>query len=255
MNQIMPFAFGDNLVRTILDENNELWFVAKDVALALGYQWNGASRISHVPEEWRGVYSVQTPSAEQEMLTLSEQGLYFFVARSDKPAALPFQKWLAGEVLPQLRRTGSYAIHQDLSPDSMLDDLMPSLTNKERLLCLRMATQLLLAGKSVAELRTAFLQLCCLLHPAPQQVDLSDMDNLDDLLNSFIYQCVVEERGRRLKGREFYEAFCHWCANNGHTGTYSIRAVSGAIQRMGLLRLQQVRPCIVYADVRLRPGI
>lgn len=93
------------------------------------------------------------------------------------------------------------------------------------------------------------------LDPAPQQVDLSDMDNLDDLLDNFIYQCVVEERGRRLKGREFYEAFCHWCANNGHTETYSIRAVSGAIQRMGLLRLQQVRPCIVYADVRLRPDI
>ena len=255
MNQIMPFAFGDNLVRTILDENNEPWFVAKDVALALGYQWNGSACIAHIPEEWRGVRTVLTPSAEQEMLVLSEQGLYFFVVRSDKPAAMPFQKWLAGEVLPQLRRTGSYAINQDLSPDAMLDELMPSLTNKERLLCLRMATQLLLAGKSVDELRTAFLQLCCLLHPAPQQVDLSDMDNLDDLLNNFIYQCVVEERGRRLKGREFYEAFCHWCANNGHTGTYRIRAVSGAIQRMGLLRLQQVRPCIVYADVRLRPGI
>lgn len=39
MNQIMPFAFGDNLVRTILDEKHEPWFVAKDVALALGYYW------------------------------------------------------------------------------------------------------------------------------------------------------------------------------------------------------------------------
>lgn len=256
MNKIMPFAFEDNLVRTILDENNEPWFVAKDVALALGYQWKGIGTIGHVPEEWRRVYSVQTlRRGEQEMLILSEQGLYFFVVRSDKPAAMPFQKWLAGEVLPQLRRTGSYAINQDLSPEAMLDELMPSLTNKERLLCLRMATQLLLAGKSVAELRSVFLQLCCLLRPAPQQMDLSETNDLGDLLRTFIDQCLEEERGRRLKGREFYEAFCHWCANNGHTGTYSIRAVSGAIQRMGLLRLQQVRPCIVYADVRLRPGI
>lgn len=42
------------------------------------------------------------------MLTLSEQGLYFFLGRSDKPKALPFQKWLAGEVLPAIRKTGKY---------------------------------------------------------------------------------------------------------------------------------------------------
>ena len=52
------------------------------------------------------------------MLCLSEQGLYFFVCRSDKPKALPFQKWLAGEVLPALRRTGEYrtALTPDPSP-------------------------------------------------------------------------------------------------------------------------------------------
>ena len=108
--RLMPFAFEEQLVRCRLDERGEPWFVAKDVALALGYQWKGISTIGHVPEEWRGVYSVQTPSGTQPMLTLSEQGLYFFVARSDKPRALPFQKWLAGEVLPSLRRTGRYAL-------------------------------------------------------------------------------------------------------------------------------------------------
>jgi prophage antirepressor-like protein len=44
------------------------------------------------------------------MSAISEQGLYFFLGRSDKPAALPFQKWLAGEVLPSIRKTGSYAV-------------------------------------------------------------------------------------------------------------------------------------------------
>ena len=110
-NAIQPFAFEDKLVRTLLDEQGEPWFVAKDVALALGYQWNGAARIAHVPEEWRRVTSVVTLRGDaQDMQILSEQGLYFFVARSDKPAALPFQRWLAGEVLPSLRRTGSYAL-------------------------------------------------------------------------------------------------------------------------------------------------
>ena len=254
MNQIMPFAFGDNLVRTILDENHEPWFVAKDVCKCLELT-NTSQTLSYLDDDEKGITTNDTPGGQQEMSIVSEAGLYSLILRSRKPQAKAFKRWITHEVLPALRRTGSYAINQDLSPDAMLDDLMPNLTNKERLLCLRMATQLLLAGKSVAELRSVFLQLCCLLRPAPQQMDLSDTNDLGDLLRTFIDQCLEEERGRRLKGREFYEAFCHWCANNGHTGTYSIRAVSGAIQRMGLLRLQQVRPCIVYADVRLRPGI
>ncbi|WP_338419872.1 BRO-N domain-containing protein, partial [Xylella fastidiosa] len=65
--------------------------------------------MSHVPSEWRGVESVSTPSGQQEVIVISEPGLYFFLGRSDKPKALPFQKWLAGEVLPSIRKTGSYA--------------------------------------------------------------------------------------------------------------------------------------------------
>lgn len=59
------------------------------------------------------------------MLCLSEQGLYFFVCRSDKPKALPFQKWLAGEVLPALRRTGEYrtALTPDPSPGGRGEEL------------------------------------------------------------------------------------------------------------------------------------
>lgn len=93
---------------------SEPWFVAKDVAERLEYTWKGdAGTMPHVPEEWKGVYSVQTPSGKQDMLCLSEQGLYFFLARSDKPRALPFQKWIAGEVLPALRKTGRFEIPQD----------------------------------------------------------------------------------------------------------------------------------------------
>ena len=92
----------------IVTREGEPWFVAKDVAEALDYTWTGTQRIKHVPEEWRGVTSVVTPSGQQEVAMLSEPGLYFFLARSDKPKALPFQKWLAGEVLLSIRKTGTY---------------------------------------------------------------------------------------------------------------------------------------------------
>lgn len=101
---------GLGSVRVVM-QDSEPWFVAKDVCEALGYQWNGAARIAHVPEEWKRVTSVVTLRGdEQNMHLLSEQGLYFFLGRSDKPAALPYQKWIAGEVLPSIRKTGAYSV-------------------------------------------------------------------------------------------------------------------------------------------------
>jgi prophage antirepressor-like protein len=109
-NNLINFSYEDRLIRTVIRDGDP-WWVAKDVAEALEYVWKGtAGTISHVPEEWRGVCSVQTPSGVQEMAVLSEQGLYFFLGRSDKPLALPFQKWIAGEVVPSIRKTGSYAL-------------------------------------------------------------------------------------------------------------------------------------------------
>ena len=108
-SSLTPFAFGEHLVRSITDENGDPWFVAKDVALALGYQWNGVSRIVHVPEEWRGVTSVVTPGGMQEVSTLSEQGLYFFLGRSDKPEPCRFRNGWPGKCCPCCARAGRTA--------------------------------------------------------------------------------------------------------------------------------------------------
>lgn len=119
---LLPFSFEGRELRVLRDEVGEPLFVAKDVALALGYIWKGISTVSHIPEEWRRVYSVQTLRGDdQNMQVITEQGLYFFLGRSDKPKALPFQKWLAGEVLPAIRRTGRY-----VAPSAQAEVLPPS---------------------------------------------------------------------------------------------------------------------------------
>lgn len=110
------FNFSHSFSVRIIMRDGEPWFVAKDVAEALDYAWAGIRNVQHVPEEWRGVESVSTPSGEQQMHVLSEQGLYFFLGRSDKPKALPFQKWLAGEVLPSIRKTGAYIAREAMRP-------------------------------------------------------------------------------------------------------------------------------------------
>lgn len=117
----VAFTFSPSFSVRVVTRDDEPWFVAKDVAEALDYTWTGTQRVNHVPEEWRGVTSVVTPSGEQDMAVLSEPGLYFFLGRSDKPKALPFQKWLAGEVLPAIRKTGTYSIQpaQPARPTSL----------------------------------------------------------------------------------------------------------------------------------------
>lgn len=118
--EIIPFQFeaSSSSVR-VIEIDGEPWFVAKDVLLALEYsESSGIARVvDHVPQEWKGVNPINTLGGSQELIFLSEHGLYFFVSRSDKPKALPFQKWLAGDVLPTLRKRGYYG---DLKPVEML---------------------------------------------------------------------------------------------------------------------------------------
>lgn len=67
MNELQIFEKAEFGKVRIVMRNGEPWFVARDVAEALGYTWSG-SRFSHVPEEWKGMTSVVTPGGEQEML-------------------------------------------------------------------------------------------------------------------------------------------------------------------------------------------
>lgn len=97
--------FGDT---RIIQEDDNLFFIAKDIVERSGNSWAGIASIRHIPEQWRGVKSVLTPSGTQEMLCLSEQGLYFYLGRCDKPSALQYQMWLAGEVMPSIHRHGAY---------------------------------------------------------------------------------------------------------------------------------------------------
>jgi prophage antirepressor-like protein len=97
--------FGE--IRTIIADDT-FSVVAKDVAERLDYTWH-RGLLDHVPDEWKGVSRIDPPGGAQELKVLTEQGLYFFLARSDKPLAIPFQKWIAGTVLPSIRKTGSYS--------------------------------------------------------------------------------------------------------------------------------------------------
>ncbi len=106
--------FENNEVRFVTEDDGNFWVVGKDLLRALEYNTNSnpARVFSQIPEDWKGVKPIHTPGGTQRILCLSEQGLYFFLGRSDKPKAIPYQRWIAGEVVPSIRRTGSYSLQQ-----------------------------------------------------------------------------------------------------------------------------------------------
>lgn len=120
--EIIPFEFESSASSIrVIDIDGEPWFVAKDVMVALEYAEASlggiVDKLSHVPEAWKCLHPMETIRGTKDLWCLSEPGLYFFVGRSDKPKALPFQMWVAGEVLPSLRQRGYYG---ELKPGEVL---------------------------------------------------------------------------------------------------------------------------------------
>lgn len=111
MNELQLFNFENNQVRTLLI-NDEPWFVGKDVADILGYQ-NGSRDINrHVHEEDRQNYQSGTFDSPRGMTIINESGLYALIFGSKLAEAKRFKHWVTSEVLPQIRKTGSYASPQ-----------------------------------------------------------------------------------------------------------------------------------------------
>lgn len=104
--------------------NDEPWFVAKDIALALGITWSGHT-LDRIPEEWKTMVSFTVYESEDAVTGvrrtafINESAMYKLAFRSNKPEADRFVNWIAGKVLPAIRRTGSYssaAIRQEGQP-------------------------------------------------------------------------------------------------------------------------------------------
>lgn len=105
-NEIVPFAFAGYEVRVLVIDG-EPWWVARDVSEALGYR-NTPDAIRHVDDDDKGVAKLHTPGGVQEFRTVNEMGLYSLILRSTRAEATAFKRWITHEVLPQIRRTGSY---------------------------------------------------------------------------------------------------------------------------------------------------
>ena len=154
-------VLGVNLTTILIDM--EPWFIAKEVATLLGYENTSRSVNDHVDEldqkmlshseckelfgntidpetventdNYRGTISVPRDNTmkinSNGMKFINESGLYTLIARSNKPEARKFQRWVTSEVLPSIRKTGSYGLQID-KHDLLLLNISKAKTPEER---------------------------------------------------------------------------------------------------------------------------
>ena len=95
----------------VVECNGEPWFVASDVCRELSII-NSRDAIARLDDDEKGVVSTDTPGGMQNMTVTNEPGLYTLVLGSRKPEAKAFKRWITHEVIPSIRKTGSYSAPQ-----------------------------------------------------------------------------------------------------------------------------------------------
>ena len=129
-NQLATFSFEENELKTIRDDNNNVWFVANHVCKMIGLSICNGSYAHHLKRldsdeklmvrkvilnpNFKLGCDLQSLSAKAGagVWLINESGLYALIMRSNMPKAKQFRKWVTSEVLPTIRKMGSYSLQE-----------------------------------------------------------------------------------------------------------------------------------------------
>lgn len=162
MNELMIFdnpEFGE--IRTV-ELDGEPWLVGKDVAQALGYKDTVNALKAHVDEEdKKGGWRIATPSGTQVMTIINESGLYSLVLSSKLPGAKKFKLWVTHEVLPSIRKHGTYMTPETLeqailNPDTMIKLCTALKDEQEKRKALEAANAALTVDNTIMQPKAAY---------------------------------------------------------------------------------------------------
>jgi prophage antirepressor-like protein len=107
--QLSPFQFQSLPLRVVADEHGNPWFCAKDACDILGYGNSREAVLKHCQSKGVTIRDTLTEGGNQKLSYISEGNLYRLIIKSNKPEAEPFESWVCDEVLPTIRKTGSYS--------------------------------------------------------------------------------------------------------------------------------------------------
>jgi prophage antirepressor-like protein len=168
MNALIPFNFENHTVRVIQDDNGEPLFVAKDVCDILGYSNDRDAVARHCQSKGVVKRDTLTEGGLQQLTYIGEGNLYRLIIKSNKPEAKPFEAFVCDEVLPSIRKTGSYSLAPTLPGNYLqaLEALVMSEKAKDQAIrtkaeigCRREATSMATASVAVREKNRLEIQL------------------------------------------------------------------------------------------------
>lgn len=117
-------------VRTI-SIDGEPWMLAKDIADILGYTNTAKAIRDHVDDEDKLTERIVLSGQTRSVVFINESGLYSLVLSSKLPSAKKFKRWITSEVLPAIRKTGSYSTEEKLrSCNALLEERLSSIEPK-----------------------------------------------------------------------------------------------------------------------------
>lgn len=172
------FSFNDLYVRIVmLGDLPEPWFVATDVSEILGYR-NAPDMTRSLDDDEAATHNLRIRSdngveQSREVTIINESGLYSAILRSRKPEAKAFKKWVTSEVLPSIRRTGSYSVETPFPTTAARKTAEDSLAVAS---LLGVPTHLAqIEALKHARISTG-VDFSYLLHHAPAQSNIADSD-------------------------------------------------------------------------------
>ena len=108
--EIKQFDFENHQVRTV-EKDGEVWFIAKDICDTLGID-DVSNAIKPLHEAEKLIRILYVSGQNRNVMTINESGLYALIFKSRKPNAEKFRLWVTGEVIPSIRKTGSYSLKE-----------------------------------------------------------------------------------------------------------------------------------------------
>ena len=254
-HSVIPFNFGDHLVRVIMDDQADPWWVGRDVCRVLNL--NDVNKaVSKLDDDEKGTNKVRTPGGDQNMIVINESGLYTLIIRSNKPEAKTFRRWVTHEVLPSIRKTGTYAMPGMSSDGYMAGEgarksghlyfpMAKLVESADKYLEGRAALQALhyFTGMPVDDLLAE-------LESKQRTARAGTLDGARDLVEEFLADCCELSDADRVPASDLYQAFAGWARENGIMKTITQK-------RFGLIlggSFDRIKSgSVFYLGLRLKP--
>ena len=189
---IKNFDFNGHGIRVITNEENQVFFVAKDVCDVLNYSNSRDAIAKHCKKEGVAICDTPTESGIQQMTIINDGNLYRLVLKSKKKEAEKFESWVCDEVLPTIRKTGKY------------DATQPKVMSIEELI-IAQAQSMIDAKKDIAEVKQEVLEVKSKL----AQIEESRNVATQELLLAERSKESLPEETTRVKIRRLVNQYCN----------------------------------------------